>query len=311
MSLILSVAKLITPDFFRQAKETKKVQVLTICISHYSELSCWALAKGGVKYEEYAYAPGQHILPALSLRLGGKNKYLSNTSRQTKVTASEASEDKTNDIDVDEKKQASNDRKARSTALPAAVFPDGTVLCDSWDIAAASGLPPIDPELKKLLDEELGPLARQGAYIHILKPANLNIFTALFTENKHWIWRLLCWLFLINYLHDYMVKLIQPKNQTTNEECKMKLVSVIRKIGVLITNKKTEFLGGDTIGIADIALASLMAPLVTPPLYCNGRFAHIFDKLENQDLDVFLEAKLWRSTVAGEYVMNLYKNHRQ
>jgi glutathione S-transferase len=169
---------------------------------------------------------------------------------------------------------------------------------------------PIDPSLKKLLDEEMGPLARQAAYIHILNPVNSTIFDQLFTENKHWLWRLLWRLYFGRYLRNHMVKFMKPFDPVANRECREKLDKVFAELGVLITNKKTPYLGGETPGVADIALASLMAPLITPPLYCKGQFAHIFDKLEARDPAVRAEATHWRSTVAGEYAMSLYRDHR-
>jgi hypothetical protein len=84
--------------------------------------------------------------------------------------------------------------------------------CDfygSWEIAEYSGrLGTIDVELKKVLDEELGPLSRQMAYYHILRPSNYALWSSLCTNNRHWLWRLVWWAFAADYLTKNMRKVL-------------------------------------------------------------------------------------------------------
>ncbi|KAH8065798.1 L-cystine transmembrane transporter [Aureococcus anophagefferens] len=67
-------------------------------------------------------------------------------------------------------------RPRRSDGRASAVMPDGAVLADSWAIAeAVQG--PVDPALKALLDEDLGPLSRQWIYEKLFREANANAGT--------------------------------------------------------------------------------------------------------------------------------------
>jgi hypothetical protein len=68
-----------------------------------------------------------------------------------------------------------------------AACPDGNLWKGSWEIATKTGRPDIDPSLKSLLDEEVGPLTRQLAYTYILLPRNDNILNQLFTFRTGWL----------------------------------------------------------------------------------------------------------------------------
>eukprot|EP01034_Spumella_vulgaris_P026924 gene26924-33573_t len=64
-------------------------------------------------------------------------------------------------------------------------------------------------------------------------------------------------------------------------------------------SNKTTFLTSDTIGVSDIALASLFAPLVYPPEYCSGKYTYIFDKMQAQDAVALEDMLYYRNTVTG------------
>ena len=82
---ILQLSKWSNPNFFTLAKKEKKAQVLSIAFSHYCELAVWALQASSVPLHEHGYAPMQHVLPVLSVRVAQREKYLSASSRVTKV----------------------------------------------------------------------------------------------------------------------------------------------------------------------------------------------------------------------------------
>lgn len=83
-----------------------------------------------VHFEEHGYAPGQHVLPVLSIRVGHSDKkHLSNSSRIVAVQTpgDEASESLLRKDVIAEKK---NKAKPAATAVPLAILPSGNVLRD-------------------------------------------------------------------------------------------------------------------------------------------------------------------------------------
>ena len=70
-----------------------------------------------------------------------------------------------------------------------------SILFFSWEIAEYPGiLAPVHPELKALLDEEIGPLSRQLVYAFFLKDSNRPHWDLLCTHRRHWLWRFLWWI---------------------------------------------------------------------------------------------------------------------
>lgn len=115
-------------------------------------------------------------------------KHVSSSSKVEKVSDAKAS------VQESEKKKKANN--SNLTAVPVGILPDGTYLLDSWEVAAYSGLPPIDNDLKTLLDNDLGPLTRQLAYSYLFKPANDKVIDNLFTSQSGYMWKFLWWLFV-------------------------------------------------------------------------------------------------------------------
>lgn len=306
---IITLAKWTSPDFLARAKISQVPQLLSISVSHYCELASWSLKQAGIKFEEYGYAPGQHVLPVLALRVGGPTKHLSSSSRMK--SPSEASGAQAEAVDeAAQRRQARRDQSARATAVPVMVLPDGNVLSDSWSIAAHSGLAPINPDLQRLLDEEVGPLARQYAYSHILKASNVNIFHALCTRNMGFFWKLMWNVFVGNKIVGSMTAFFRPNDPDAVSKCRSDLVQEVGKLDGIITGKTTPYLGGDSVGIADIAVASLIAPLVSPKGYAGGAFDEIFERLSKQDPAVGKDVEYWSGTVTGKYVLDMYAKHR-
>ena len=83
-----------------------------------------------VHFEEHGYAPGQHVLPVLSMRVGHRDKkHLSSSSRIVAVQthSDEASEHLLGKDVIAEKKKK---EKLGATAVPLAILPSGNVLRD-------------------------------------------------------------------------------------------------------------------------------------------------------------------------------------
>ena len=180
-------AKLFCPNYMEIAKTRNKLQLVTIAISHYVEYAKFALIIGKIPFDEHGYAPGQHVLPTISVRLdnNGKN-YLSSTS-----CMQAAKTNQTLDRPV---------KRGSPTSVPVGILPNGDIITDSWDIANYSGLKPIDNDLKVLLDEKLCPLARQRTYYFLLKPKNIHRIGLTVNANRNFIWRFFWWLFVENFI---------------------------------------------------------------------------------------------------------------
>ena len=309
MAWMVFFAKLLSPNFKQIAKESNKIQLVTIGFSHYCELAAWCLKAEGIPFTEHAYGPAQHVLPAIALRVGGKSeKHLSSSSRMTVVVSPNQTPEEAAKIAAREVKR---DKSARSTAVPVAVDPHGEVWADSWDIATKTGLPEIDPTMKKLLDEKVGIWARQLSYHYVLSPRNNNIFNQLFTINSSWWWKLLWWLFLSSNIKQAMVKMMKPYDQAAVTECRNNLNTTLNELNTIVLSKKTKFLYTDaTIGVSDIAVAALIGPLVNPPEYCEGRYKDVFNMMIAQDPEARAEMERVRSMPIGKYVMELYADHR-
>jgi hypothetical protein len=307
MSWIVFLSKLLSPNFKEVAKKNNSIQVVTIGFSHYCELAIWCLKAKGIPFQEYGCAPVQHIFPSLAVRVGGKQKYLSSGSRTTEVAPPNLSEA---EVAAKAAKEAKKDSSARATAVPVAICPRGEVWVDSWDIATKTGLVDIEPSLKQLLDDKVGVLARQYAYHFILQPRNNNIWNKLLTYQTGFLWSFLWWAFLGSYTKKIMVKTMKPYNADAVTDCRSKLDASLKELDSLIANKKTPFLGGASIGVADIAVASLVAPLVNPAMYCGGKYTPVFEELMQQDAELKKEVDRMRSTVTGAYVMELYAKYR-
>jgi hypothetical protein len=192
------------------------------------------------------------------------------------------------------------------------MLPNGEYLADSWSICAYSGLKTIeDPSLQALLDDKIGPLARQLAYSFILKPSNKNIWQGLCTNGRHWFWRLLWWLGLGSFVSRTMTKYFKPNDIDVVSKCREDLKAAVAELDAIISTRKGKFISGDTIGVADVAAAALLAPVVLPRLYCKGEYNKWFDLIEQQDPMLAAEAVYWRGTNSGAFCLELYEKFRE
>lgn len=297
---MLLLAKLTQTDYINRAKTSGVAQFLTIPFSHYVEFGRWCLDSSGMTYEEIAFAPVAHVLPLLKLRVSGTDKHLSNSSYVKPVLKPGQ--------DYSPDKEKADIRRA--TAVPVLVLPTGIVATDSWSIANLVMKAPISPQLKIVLDEELGPLSRQLAYHYLFSPNNIHIAEDLFLSIGNWFYKVCWWLFLKRATISMMQKMFKVLDTEAVEICRGKLRAVFEKLDVVILNKRGKYIDGDTIGVSDIAIAALCAPVVAPREYCGGRFVTYFDRMERQDKEYQRSLAEWRGTVTGQYVLRLYKEDR-
>lgn len=231
-----------------------------------------------------------HVLPTLSVRVDRQGRrYQSNSSRP-----------------------GHDDKKGGVTTVPVAVLPSGQILVDSWEIAAFSGLAPIDEELKQLLDTEVGPYARLLAYSYLLKPSNKAAFDCTFTSNRGFLYRFIWWLFLGNTLRNFITKAFKTDDAVVVDRTRSALKAAVARIDEILLAKKTVYLSGSntTPGVADLAIAALMAITVAPPTYADGAIDEAFRIVAKLDPEYSRELTYWQGTETGKFVLAMYQTHR-
>ena len=282
-------------NFSADAQRTQRAQLVTISYSHYNELARWALeADNALPFQEHGYAPLQHALPALSIRVP------SSGARHMAASSSLAGD------------------RPSPTSLPALVLPSGAVLRDSWEVAAATRLAPIAPALREVLDRELGVAARKLAYCVLLKPQHAERFAQMCTEGRHWGWRLLWRCGVGAGLRGVLSKAFRPEDAAGVAACIAQLDALLaptgKIAGALAEARRAghSFLGGDAIGQADIALCSIAALLVLPEEYGGSKrpMAPHFAYLLSRDEQMRSLVERWRQTEVGAYVLHVYRHHR-
>jgi hypothetical protein len=283
-------------DYPGLARRTQRAQLVTIAYSHYNEYARWCLELTRTPFEEHAFAPGQHALPALSVRVAASG------ARHLAASSAMAASG-----------------KASPTALPLLVCPDGAVRKDSWEVGAGcAALAPIEPALREVLDRELGVAARKLAYCVLLKPQHAARFTAMCTEGRHWAWRAAWHLGAGAALRGMLTKAFRPDDAPALAACVAQLDALLGAEGPLAAalaaarGRGQPFLGGAAPGQADLALASLAALAVLPELYGgrSGTMAPHFAYLLANDEQLRPLVLRWRQTEVGAHVLGLYQKFR-
>jgi len=138
----------------------------------------------------------------------------------------------------------------------------------------------------------------------------LKYFDELCTMNRGLFWRFMYWIKIGNDTKKILAKTFKPNDSEAVAICREKLCRLFKELDQILLQRKSKYLGGDTVGVADIALAALGAPLVNPPLYCGGKFGKVFDAFLENDAEAKAETNYWRETVTGKYILELYQSHR-
>lgn len=311
MSLLVSFAKWTQTDYCKRAAATQLPQLISIPFSHYVEYSRWTLQRHGIEFEEHGFAPGFHILPALATRVtASKGVVVSSSSYTQPVRVRKNESVLAADAEPLLAKKHAKEKQARTTAVPFLVLPDGEILPDSWSIAKYAEPTSIEEELFRLLDEVIGPLTRQLAYSYLLLSRNSSACDRVFTHKQGVLWRIFYSLGGGTLLKKQMGKMFKPDNDAAREECREKLSSAFQQLDTFLRAKKGKYLCGDEVTASDLALASLVAPIVLPPEYCLGEYTTYFNDARKADAMFAKEVEYWRNTTAGMYALDIYKCHR-
>lgn len=295
---LLSIARWTQPSFTTLAARRGRAQLLAIPYSHYCEMASWSLRVANIPTDVHKFAPGQHILPVLSVRLAGPTRHLSSTSAVTAVESPH--------------RPSQRYKPHYPTAVPACILPDGRVLVDSWAIlresAAIAGLPPPSDELQEYLDRDFAPLVRQAIYEILFRPVNREVWEGLVTSNGGAAWSFAWRAGVGQRLTGQMVTLFATDDSQTVALGRTRLRETFDRVEQMCLGdlQGAPFLGGTTPGFSDIALAALTAPLIQPALYCEGEYAKWFQMVYDNDPVARDEIDGFRATALGCHALKVY-----
>jgi glutathione S-transferase len=245
--------------------------LVTIPFSHYCEKARWALDRAGVDYVEQGHVPGFHRLAV---------------------------------------KRA----KSRKTSVPVLVA-DGATLDDSSDILAwADGKAPAGRELyprddaarrevlalEEHLDEELGPHIRRVMYFHLLPRPGLTL-GLMDQRTPGWQRGILRVMFPL--LRAGMRRFMDIDARTADES-RGRTLRVFDDVEKRLEGGR-RYLVGDAFTAADLTLAALAGPAVTPPEH-SVRFPAI-DALPEAAAALLREVQ---ARPVAEYLRRMYREHR-
>jgi len=199
-------------------------------ISHFCEKARWALDYKNIPYKTKNLLPGLHIKQIMSMAKTSEVPVLKHENNVIQ---------KSNKI-IDYLDQQ---------------FPDNCLTPEG------EGNRRKVKEWEAFADKEVGPNLRTYFYHTLLEFPELLI--PIFTYKGPWYGKILM-KFFFPILRKKMIKLMRI-NDATADEAKQRLKHAIDKINLHLTEHK--YLVGDQFSRADLAVASLLAPLVQPEKY--------------------------------------------
>ncbi len=245
-----------------------RVEFVTIPFSHYCEKARWALDLVGIAYQEQGH------LPILSRRAAK--------------------------------------RMGAGNTVPALRI-DGVVLADSTPIVAWADsqrpgtLLPTDAAaraaalaLEEMFDQQLGPATRRWAYFYLLPNKKLMLeITKLGVP----AWQARAFA-IFHPLAVAVIKRGLKIDAAGAERSRQKIATVFAHVDALLADGRN-FLVGDTFSVADLAFATLAAPVLLPP---EQRFGlpgpQVFPTAARTEIAV------WRASPAGQFGLRMFAQHR-
>lgn len=155
-------------------------------------------------------------------------------------------------------------------------------------------------DLEELFDKQLGTATRNWAYFYVVD--NSTIIQPKWTQGVPFVEKI-----LFPAIYSPMRSIVK-KEYHVNAESAAKayeqIKSVFQKVDDLLADGRN-YLVGDKISAADIAFASLAAPILQPK-------QHPIKSSDSQELpaEMLSEIKKFRKTAAGKFALNLYAAQR-
>ena len=243
-------------------------RLLTIALSHYCERARWALDRAGLDYREEPHIPLLHRLHTARVHC---------RTVPVLVTASEVLTDSHSIV-----------RWAAVHGVEACLYPAESDLCARVI------------EIERYVDRELGPHVRRWAYSYLLhEPSLLRLcFTRGVTRAERLIAPL-------------VVRAVRPLVRRGYKVSRDRGRASLARAGAALAQVAgwladgRPYLTGGTFTAADLAVASLAAPLVCAPQY--GGSMPSFEDLPGA---MRADVERLRATRGGAFVLELYTRER-
>ena len=275
--------------------------LITIAYSHYCEAARWALSIANLPFAELKVPVGPHtaLVPLLRLAFGAM---LHDSDPATSYPGS--------DVAHPWWSIAGKRLLRRLAGVPLLVTPEGACVTTSWEIIEWCGLE-VDAATRTAFDHELAPAVRRQIYHAIFESAP-HLYRELMSADP-----------VLMTLFDASEALFRPSASirtflgvdaaampATRDTIRKQLAQVSE---VLVSDP---YLGDGSgsldFGGADLALASLLAPLLLPPNYGGGALTRVPapSELAHDEGYSALHAEV-KATRAGQHVLRCYREHRQ
>ncbi|HPH68633.1 MAG TPA: glutathione S-transferase family protein [Kofleriaceae bacterium] len=244
------------------------IEFVTIPFSHYCEKARWALDRVGVTYIEHGHLP---IFSRLATKRMGAGNTVPAVVADGKIVAD-------------------------STAIVAwadARRPGALLPTDANERAAALAL-------EDTFDEQLGPATRRWAYYYLLpnKAVMRNV-----TANGVPTWQARTFR-MFRPLAAGAIKRGLKIDTAGAERSRQKIETVFAQVNALLADGR-RFLVGTSFSVADLAFASLAAPILVPP---QQKFGMAGPQIYAGEARAAVEA--WRATPAGQFALRMFATER-
>ena len=143
-------------------------------------------------------------------------------------------------------------------------------------------------------------------YWYLLKSSNHNVWSSLYLSDAGWSLRLV-WMLTGRAISARFRKMFHVADEADVIAAREALSAAIQTLEqTYLDGLETPFIAGDQPGAADLALAAMMAPVVNPPEYWEGRWSEQLTLLMQQDAAYKDEVESGRQRIAGQHCMKVY-----
>jgi glutathione S-transferase len=269
------------------------VRLITIPISHYCEKTRWALARLKIPFIEERHMPPFHRFA--TRQIGKRSNMGIEMERQLSPINRFVS-------------QRVGGQSVPVLLTETDIFTDSAKILDYLDTIATNEdkLYPIELEdrqkvddLVRLFDTELAPAVRLWTYFYVMDYPQL--VRSLWCQGVPWYERLF-FPIVFRWMRSNVVQMYGIDRGSANT-ANQKICDIFNTVDLLLADGRN-YLVGDRFSAADLAFATLAAAVVLPTGY-----GIILPELSQFPSEMAEQIQLWQSTLAGKFVLQLYRAH--